>query len=78
MESDSSNTQKKKTTSLPPRRGQVKAHIFESLANTFASVVSKVGEVVAKIKGEGGSEGNSSSSTPPRSSYNSDGNSDIS
>lgn len=78
MESDSSNTQKKKTTSFPPQRGQVKAQIFESFVNTFASMVSKVGEVVAKIRGECGSEKNSASSTPPRSSYNSDGNSDIS
>ncbi|KAK4606266.1 hypothetical protein RGQ29_000499 [Quercus rubra] len=78
MESDSSNTQKKKTTTFPPQRGQVKAQIFESFANTVTSMFSKLGEVVAKIRGEGGSEGNSASSTPPRSSFNSDGNSDIS
>lgn len=78
MESDSSNTQKKKTTTFPPQRGQVKAQIFESFANTVTSMFSKLGEVVAKIRGEGGREGNSASSTPPRSSFNSDGNSDIS
>ncbi len=85
MESDSSNNQNKKSTSLPPKRGQVKAHIFESFVNTVVSavsvvsVVSKVGEkIVGRIRGEGGSGGNSASSTPPPSSYNSDGNSDSS
>ena len=79
MESDSSNTQNKKSTRLPPQRGQVKAQIFESVVNTVVSVVSIVREkIVGRIRGEGGSGGNSASSTPPPSSYNSDGNSDSS
>jgi hypothetical protein len=69
------------SSSFPPKRGQIKAQIFESLAKTVVSRASKLGKAVGRIIGEGGSgsgSGGSASSTPPLSAYNSDGNSDVS
>ncbi|KAG2673667.1 hypothetical protein I3843_13G090100 [Carya illinoinensis] len=78
MANVTSNTEQKKSTSFPPRRGQVKAQIFESLAKKVVSAVSKVGEALGMNRGNDGNGGASASSTPPPSSYNSDVNSDIS
>ncbi|OMO91437.1 hypothetical protein COLO4_18387 [Corchorus olitorius] len=67
---------KNRETSLPPKRGQVKAQIFESMAKTVVSAF----KAFVGNKGEG-SDGKSSSSattTPPESGYNSAGNGDIS
>ena len=67
------------SSSFPPKRGQIKAQIFESLTKTVVSRASKLGKAVGRIIGEGGSgSGGSASSTPPPSAYNSDGNSDVS
>ncbi|KAE8666668.1 Detected protein of unknown function [Hibiscus syriacus] len=52
---------KKKVTRYPPRRGRVKAHIFESIVKTVACAVSRAKEAMAKNKGES-SDGKSSSS----------------
>ncbi|XVF05625.1 hypothetical protein REPUB_Repub05bG0188900 [Reevesia pubescens] len=71
---------KKKETQFPPRRGQIKAQIFESMVKTVVSVASKAKEALGKNKVER-SDGKSSSSTtttPPQSAYNSEGNGDIS
>ncbi|KAF3973211.1 hypothetical protein CMV_003358 [Castanea mollissima] len=67
-----------KNTNFPPKRGQIKARIFGSLANSVVSAASKVGEAVGRMVGEGGSGRNSASSTPPPTAYNSDGSSDLS
>ncbi|KAG6629309.1 hypothetical protein CIPAW_14G075900 [Carya illinoinensis] len=72
------NTDKKKNSSFPPRRGQIKAQIFGSIAKKVVSTASKVGAALEKIRGEDRSGGNSASSTPPSSAYNSDLNSDSS
>uniref|UniRef100_A0A2N9G949 Uncharacterized protein n=1 Tax=Fagus sylvatica TaxID=28930 RepID=A0A2N9G949_FAGSY len=65
------------TTSCPPKRGQIKAQIFGSLAKTAVSAASKVGKAVGRIIGEGGN-GGTASSTPPPSPNSSDGNSNVS
>ncbi|XP_023878039.1 uncharacterized protein LOC111990497 [Quercus suber] len=65
-----------KNTNFPPKRGQIKAQIFGSLANSVVSAASKVGGAVGRMIGEVGSGRNSASSTPPPSAYNSDGSSD--
>ncbi|XVE59146.1 hypothetical protein DITRI_Ditri05aG0022200 [Diplodiscus trichospermus] len=81
MATASTNTQrKKKETQVPPRRGQIKAQIFESMVKTVVSAASKAKEALGKNKGDG-SDGRCSSSTtttPPQSGYNSEGNGDIS
>lgn len=64
---------------LPPKRGRIKAQIFESLAGTVYDVAAKAGEALAKIPlGNGGRDGGGSNSTsaatsPPPSAYDSDG-----
>ncbi|XP_021278895.1 uncharacterized protein LOC110412628 [Herrania umbratica] len=80
MATASTTPQRKKDRNLPPRRGQVKAQIFESVAKTVVSAASKAKQALGKNKGEG-SDGKSTSSTtttPPQSGYNSEGNGDIS
>ena len=67
-----------KNTNFPPKRGQIKAQIFGSLANSVVAAASKVGGAVGRMIGEGGNGRNSASSTPPPSAYNSDGTSDLS
>lgn len=66
------------TPRFPPKRGQVKAQIFESFSETVSFAVSKAGEVLAKIKGGGGGSDSSTSFTasPPLSEYASDAYSD--
>lgn len=61
---------KEKAASFPPKRGKIKAQIFNSLVKIVTSTVSKAG----KFKGSGGdnSGGDSATSTPPPSDYNSD------
>lgn len=64
---------RKQATSLPPKRGQIKAQIFESLVET---VTSKAEQVLAKIKGGGGSVNGGATSDPsssPLTAYTSDG-----
>ncbi|KAB1226100.1 hypothetical protein CJ030_MR1G025589 [Morella rubra] len=78
MASASPKNVKKKNSRFPPKRGRIKALIFGSLASKIVSVASKAGEKMERIRREGGSGGNSASSTPSPSAYNSDGNSDIS
>ncbi|XWS28921.1 hypothetical protein CRYUN_Cryun25bG0113400 [Craigia yunnanensis] len=71
---------KKKEKQIPPRRGQIKAQIFESMVKTVSSAASKAKEALRKSKEEG-NEGKSSSSTttnPPQSGYNSEENGGIS
>ncbi|XVF46418.1 hypothetical protein PTKIN_Ptkin03bG0025000 [Pterospermum kingtungense] len=72
--------QRKKETQFPPRRGKIKAQIFESIIKTMVSAASKAKEVLGKNRGEGSDGKNSSSTTttPPQSGYNSEGNGDIS
>ncbi|KAI8573775.1 hypothetical protein RHMOL_Rhmol01G0302200 [Rhododendron molle] len=71
--SKDSNPSNKPTTSLPPKRGQIKARIFESLVKTISSVASKTGEALGRIRKEGGGSGSGSNSdSPPPSTYNSD------
>lgn len=67
---------RKQATSLPPKRGQIKAQIFESLVET---VTSKAEQVLAKIKGGGGSVNGGATSDPsssPLTAYTSDGSPD--
>lgn len=72
MATTSSTTQKKKETSLPPKRGQIKVQIFGNLIKkTVTSFVSKDGSG-GNNRGDNG--GSSASTTPPASAYNSDGN----
>ena len=79
MATTSSSTPEKKKASFPPKRGQIKAEIFNGLVTTVVSTISKVGESVRNIIGNGGNKGGGSeSSTPPPSTYNSEGNTDVS
>ncbi|KAM0999649.1 hypothetical protein ACFX15_006143 [Malus domestica] len=74
METASSMSQEKKTTRFPPRRGKIKAEVFESIVKAVVKRASKpAGQ--EKNREEGG--GNSASTTPPPTAYNSDANSDI-
>ncbi|MBA0594653.1 hypothetical protein Gorai_011551 [Gossypium raimondii] len=73
---------KKKKTQFPPRRGRVKAQIFESIAKTVVSAASKTKEEMGKNKSEGydgkSCSSSSTTSTPPQSGYTSEGNGHIS
>ncbi|KAE8656846.1 Detected protein of unknown function [Hibiscus syriacus] len=73
---------KKKVTRFPPRRGQVKAQIFESIVKSVASVASKgkAKEAMAKNEAEDndGKSSSSGTSTPPQSGYASQGNGHVS
>ncbi|OAY37913.1 hypothetical protein MANES_11G138900v8 [Manihot esculenta] len=71
---DSSTSQKEKKRNLPPKRGQIKAQIFQSLTKSVISMVSKAGEALKIYRGNGGDGGISSStaSTPSLSINNSD------
>ena len=40
---------KRKETQFPPRRGQIKAHIFESMVKTVVSAASKAKEAQGKM-----------------------------
>ncbi|KAJ7980937.1 Transcriptional regulator like [Quillaja saponaria] len=68
----------KETIVQPPKRGQIKAQIFESLVKSVTSMASKAGEPLgqnrAEAGGGGGLDGNSAStfSTPLLTAYNSD------
>ncbi|KAJ4725941.1 hypothetical protein OWV82_004735 [Melia azedarach] len=57
-------------TRVPPRRGQVKSRIFETLKKTVVSAVADL----ARSRGDGA---NTAAGTPPASAYNSDANSEI-
>ncbi|RDX96567.1 hypothetical protein CR513_20760, partial [Mucuna pruriens] len=69
-----SNTSERKKASLPPKRGQIKAQVFNSLVNSVASAISKTRESLRNVIANGGGSG-SASSTPPPSGYNSEANS---
>ncbi|KAF8039765.1 hypothetical protein BT93_B2090 [Corymbia citriodora subsp. variegata] len=55
---------------LPPKRGQIKAHIFEGLVKTVTSAAAKAGNAI----GLGNAGATSAAGSPPPSGYNSDGN----
>ncbi|CAK9172945.1 unnamed protein product, partial [Ilex paraguariensis] len=76
MANISSNPPQTQTTNLPPKRGQIKAQIFESLMGTVVSVTSKVGEALRRWARDGGGGGSSASASSPPSAYCSDGCSD--
>ncbi|TKY48482.1 hypothetical protein E2542_SST25901 [Spatholobus suberectus] len=69
-----SSTPQRKKASLPPKRGQIKAQIFNSLVNSVTSTIAKTGESLRNVIGNGGGSG-SATSTPPPSGYNSESNS---
>lgn len=74
MNSAPSNDQKRQKTSVPPRRGQIKAQILESLVESVSSVASKAGGALSKLKKPGNDGVRSpASTTPPPSAYTSDG-----
>ncbi|KAK9280709.1 hypothetical protein L1049_014407 [Liquidambar formosana] len=73
-----SSTPPKENARFPPKRGQIKVRIFEDLVKKVVSVASKAGEALGRIGGDGSSGESSASVTSPPSSYNSDGNPDIS
>lgn len=69
MESASSDLQKKRTATVPPRRGQIIDQIIKSLAETVSS---KVKELLSKPKGSVDDGATShASTTPPPSGYTS-------
>ncbi|KAL3518294.1 hypothetical protein ACH5RR_020883 [Cinchona calisaya] len=76
MKSASSDPQKKQKATNPQRRGQIKAQIFESFAQTMSSVASKAAEALSKQLKSGGSVNDdhdgvrspAASATPPPSS----------
>ncbi|PSS28945.1 Junctophilin-1 like [Actinidia chinensis var. chinensis] len=73
MASTPPNPSKKQNPSFPPKRGQIKAQIFESWVNALSLAVSKAGEALGRIRRGGvGSSGGSTSESPPPSAYNSD------
>ncbi|KAL3530642.1 hypothetical protein ACH5RR_009964 [Cinchona calisaya] len=74
MNPSSSNPQKKNKTTIPRRRGQIKAQIFEDLVETVSYVASKAGEILSKLKGVGDGirSPDQQSTTPPSSAYTSD------
>ncbi|KAB2606776.1 hypothetical protein D8674_006493 [Pyrus ussuriensis x Pyrus communis] len=76
METGSSASQEKKAATCPPRRGQIKAKIFESLVKAVTNMTSKPG-AQGKNGGEGSGGGGSASTTSPPSAYSSDANSDM-
>ncbi|OWM67952.1 hypothetical protein CDL15_Pgr017520 [Punica granatum] len=59
---------------LPPKRGQIKAQILESMVKTAWSAASKAGAFLGIRKGGGSSTSSASDNESPLlSSYNSDG-----
>jgi hypothetical protein len=65
------STPQKEKANFPPKRGNIKAQIFNSMIKFVASSISRDGK--SKENGdnkEGG--GGSTTSTPPPSAYNSD------
>ncbi|KAA8543980.1 hypothetical protein F0562_021843 [Nyssa sinensis] len=77
MATASSNPSKKQNTNAPPKRGQIKAQMFESFVQTVTSVVSKAKEALGNIRRGSGSDSSSASTSPLPSAYNSDGNSNV-
>ncbi|KAF8396646.1 hypothetical protein HHK36_018270 [Tetracentron sinense] len=75
MEKRDSTPSKKEKASLPPKRGQIKAKIFGDIVKTVVTVVSKAGGGLGIKRGEGSGGESSTSTSPPQSSYNSEGNS---
>ncbi|KAF2283354.1 hypothetical protein GH714_003463 [Hevea brasiliensis] len=75
MSTNSSTSQKDKKRNFRPKRGQIKAQIFQSLTKTVSSWVTKAGEALKRDRGHGADGGISSSTaaTSPFSTYNSDG-----
>ncbi|KAL3530650.1 hypothetical protein ACH5RR_009972 [Cinchona calisaya] len=51
MNSSPSNPQKKNNTTVPARRGKIKAKIVEDLVETVSSMASKAEEALGKLKG---------------------------
>ncbi|KAK3442224.1 hypothetical protein EUGRSUZ_B02450 [Eucalyptus grandis] len=55
---------------LPPKRGQIKAQIFEGFVKTLSSAAAKAGNAI----GLGSTGATSGTGSPPPSGYNSEGN----
>ncbi|KAM7527868.1 hypothetical protein LguiB_031278 [Lonicera macranthoides] len=72
MATNSSIPARNQTPNPPPKRGKIKAQIFESIGETIITAASKAGEALGLIKKEGGGGGSVSTSSNP-SAYNSDG-----
>lgn len=60
----------KSNARLPPKRGQIKAQIFDGLVKTVSSAAAKAGTAI----GLGSNGDTSGTGSPPPSGYNSDGN----
>ncbi|KDP44138.1 hypothetical protein JCGZ_05605 [Jatropha curcas] len=70
MQSDPCSPLKSKNTTFPPipKRGRVKAQIFESFAKAVVAVASKAGGTLKRNgEGDGGDSGCPSPATPPSS-----------
>ncbi|WJX50319.1 hypothetical protein P8452_36641 [Trifolium repens] len=65
------STPQKEKANLPPKRGKIKAHIFNSMIKFVASSISTDGKSKENGDSKDGS-GGSTTSTPPPSTYNSD------
>ncbi|GFY88736.1 receptor-like kinase 1 [Actinidia rufa] len=63
MASTPPNPSEKQNPSFPPKRGQIKAQIFESWVNALSLAVSKAGEALV---GSGEEEGAVRVTPPPR------------
>ncbi|KAL4558299.1 hypothetical protein LXL04_036497 [Taraxacum kok-saghyz] len=68
---------KKSTAAFPPRRGRVKAQIFEGVAEAVASAASRAGDFLGFIKKDDTAmnDGSEPASPPPKSTktYGEDG-----
>lgn len=63
-------------TTLPPRRGQIKAQIFESMVKAAKAAAAAAAAAFLGIRNSRGDSSNSDD-TPPPSTYNSDGNANL-
>ena len=74
MATNSPTAQKKNQTTLPPRRGKIKAKIFESLVKTVVSTLtSNAGGGAPEAAAAAAGEASSGSVSPAPTGYNSDG-----
>ncbi|KAF5751509.1 hypothetical protein HS088_TW02G00523 [Tripterygium wilfordii] len=71
-------TDSSRNARFAPKRGKIKAQIFESMVKKVVSVFSDAGVAPRENKEETGKGGGSASVSPPPSAYSSDGNTDIS
>ncbi|XP_021889791.1 uncharacterized protein LOC110808571 [Carica papaya] len=71
-QNDKNKNNEGKTRTLPPRRGQVKAQIFESFVKNVTYAATKLNKAIVRNLGGGEKGSSDSSTTPPPSGYNSD------